>query len=32
MPLELWVADVGTGKSKRLLNSPEQGLNTVFDK
>ena len=32
MPLELWVADVSTGQSKRLLKSPDQGLNCVFDK
>ena len=32
IPLELWVAEVATGKSRRLLSSPEQGLNCVFDK
>jgi len=30
-PLELWVADVESGKARRLLGSPAQGLNTVFD-
>ena len=32
LPLELWVADVATGQSRRLLASPDQGLNCVFDK
>lgn len=31
-PLELWVAEVATGQSKRLLSSPERGLNCTFDK
>ncbi|KAK9805982.1 hypothetical protein WJX73_010840 [Symbiochloris irregularis] len=29
-PLELWVADVATGKSRCILSSPEYGLNGVF--
>ena len=32
IPLELWVAEVESGQARRLLSSPEQGLNTVFDK
>ncbi|MEW5303425.1 MAG: hypothetical protein WDW36_006118 [Sanguina aurantia] len=30
-PLELWIADVSTGASRRLLESPAMALNTVFD-
>ena len=32
IPLELWVADVATGDARRLLTSPQQGLNCVFEK
>ncbi|BDA47831.1 probable glutamyl endopeptidase, chloroplastic [Coccomyxa sp. Obi] len=30
-PLELWVAETATGKARRLLKSPEQGLSSIFD-
>lgn len=30
-PLELWVADASTGKSRCLLPLPTYGLNTIFD-
>ena len=30
-PLELWVADTATGQAHCLLESPQMGLNTVFD-
>lgn len=30
-PLELWIADVSTGSSRMLLESPAMALNTVFD-
>ncbi|MEW5309906.1 MAG: hypothetical protein WDW38_001749 [Sanguina aurantia] len=30
-PLELWIADVSTGSSRMLLESPAMALNTMFD-
>jgi hypothetical protein len=30
-PLQLWVADVATGKARCVLSGPQYGLNTIFE-